>query len=91
MPPTDNNPDSNPESGPAAGKGGLNDLVKAESMIQLGIMLPAACFIGWLAGTWVDHHFGTSWAAIAGVLLGAVAGFIQIFRIASTYLNRGPR
>ena len=34
----------------------------------------------------VDHH-----QVIAGTLLGAVAGFVQIIRTASRYLNRSGR
>lgn len=69
------------------GKGALGELVKAESMIQLAIALPAGCVIGWLAGTWLDKHFHQTWISIAGILLGALAGFIQIFRTASRYLK----
>ena len=69
--------------------GALGDLVKAESMIQLAIALPAGCMIGWLAGAAVDKHFHTTWVGVVGILLGAVAGFIQIFRTASRYLKRG--
>jgi len=67
--------------------GALGELVKAESMIQLAIALPAGCVIGWLGGGWLDHHFHQSWMAITGILLGAAAGFIQIFRTASRYLK----
>jgi ATP synthase protein I len=67
--------------------GGLGDLVKAESMIQLAIVLPAACVIGWLGGSWLDEHFHQGWIGVAGILLGAVAGFLQIFRMASKYLR----
>ncbi len=71
------------------GKGGvLGDLVKAESMIQLALMLPAGCLIGALAGTWLDKHFHTGWMAVAGILLGAAAGFLQIYRTASRYMKR---
>jgi ATP synthase protein I len=69
--------------------GALGDLVKAESMVQLAIALPAGCLIGWLAGAAVDKHFHTSWVGVVGILLGAVAGFIQIFRTASRYLKKG--
>jgi len=69
--------------------GSLKDLVTAESMIQLALALPAGCLIGWLLGDALDHHFHTAWMGIAGILLGAVAGFVQIFRTASKYLNRG--
>ncbi len=74
-----------------AGKGGgsLGDLVKAESMIQLAIALPAGCVVGWLIGGWLDHHFHRSWMSIAGIVLGAVAGFVEMFVVASRYLRRG--
>jgi ATP synthase protein I len=68
-------------------KGALGELVKAESMIQLAIALPAGCLIGWLAGAWLDKHFHQGWIAIAGIVLGAVAGFVQIFVTASRYLK----
>jgi ATP synthase protein I len=70
------------------GKGSLGDLVKAESMIQLAIALPAGCVIGWLIGSWLDRHFHQGWISIAGIILGAVAGFVQIFTTASRYLKR---
>jgi F0F1-type ATP synthase assembly protein I len=69
------------------GKGALGELVTAESMIQLAIALPAGCVIGWLVGSWLDRHFHQSWISIAGILLGAVAGFVQIFRTASRFLK----
>jgi ATP synthase protein I len=69
------------------GKGALGELVKAESMIQLAIALPAGCVIGWLVGSWLDRHFHQSWISIVGILLGALAGFIQIFRTASRYIR----
>jgi ATP synthase protein I len=67
----------------------LGELVKAESMIQLAIALPAGCVIGWLIGAWLDRHFHQNWMGIVGILLGAVAGFMQIFVTASRYLKRG--
>ncbi len=70
-------------------KGALHDLVKAESMIQLAIALPAGCVIGWLLGSWLDKHLHQSWIGIAGIFLGAVGGFLQIFVTASHYLKRG--
>ena len=72
-----------------SGGGSLGDLVKAESMIQLAIALPAGCVIGWLIGSWLDQHFHQSWISIAGIVLGAVAGFMQMFVTASRYLRRG--
>lgn len=71
------------------GKGALGDLVKVESMLQLAIALPAGCLIGWLLGSFADRHFHQSWIGIAGLLLGAVGGFVQIVVLASRYLKRG--
>jgi F0F1-type ATP synthase assembly protein I len=68
--------------------GSLSEVVKAESMIQLAIALPAGCVIGWLAGGWADRHFHQHWIGITGILLGAVAGFMQIFRTASRFLSK---
>ena len=78
------NEDKAPSGG---GKGALGELVKAESMIQLAIALPAGCVIGWLLGSWLDRHFHQSWMSIVGILLGALAGFVQIFRTASRYMK----
>jgi F0F1-type ATP synthase assembly protein I len=69
--------------------GALGELVKAESMIQLAIALPAGCVVGWLAGSWLDHHFHQNWIGIVGIVMGAVGGFLQIFMTASRYLRRG--
>ncbi len=66
----------------------MNDLVKVESMMQLALALPAGCLIGWFAGDALDKHFHTGWMGVVGILLGAAAGFIQIFRTASRYLKR---
>ena len=71
------------------GFGGLGDLVRAESMIQLAIALPVGCFVGWFFGNLLDKHFHTGWMTIAGIALGAAAGFIQIYKTASGVLKRG--
>jgi F0F1-type ATP synthase assembly protein I len=71
-----------------SGKGkGFRDYVRAESMVMLALALPAGCFIGWLLGSLLDRHFHTAWIAIAGIVLGAAGGFMQIFRAASKYLK----
>jgi ATP synthase protein I len=82
----DDNTESNRQ--PKGRKGALGDLVRVETMIQLAIALPAGCLIGWLLGSWLDRHFQQHWIGIAGILLGAVAGFIQIFTMSARYLKR---
>jgi F0F1-type ATP synthase assembly protein I len=68
-------------------RGALGEVVKAESLIQLAIALPAGCLIGWLAGSWLDRHFHQGWMGIAGIVLGAIAGFVQIFTTAQRFLK----
>jgi F0F1-type ATP synthase assembly protein I len=76
-----------PPGEPGKKNGGLQDLVKAESMIQLAIAIPAGCLIGWAVGAWLDRHFHTEWIAITGIILGAIGGFLQIYRTAARFLK----
>ncbi len=69
--------------------GGLQDLVKAETMFQLALALPLGCLIGWFLGSLLDRHFHQSWMSITGIILGAVGGFLQIFNTAAKYMKRG--
>jgi F0F1-type ATP synthase assembly protein I len=71
------------------GGGVFGSLVQAESMIQLALALPAGCLIGWFIGMLLDHHFHTEWIQIVGILVGAVAGFVQIFTTASKIMKKG--
>jgi positive regulator of sigma E activity len=84
----DDRPGNDGGKGTGGGKGVLGDLVKAESMLQVAIALPAGCLIGWLAGSWLDRHFHQEWISIAGIVLGAIGGFIQIFTVASKFLKK---
>jgi ATP synthase protein I len=61
--------------------GPLQSLVRIESLIQLALLLPAAVVIGWAIGLALDHWLHQHWINILGLITGAVAGFIQIFRV----------
>ncbi len=61
--------------------GTLQSLVQVESLIQLALLLPAATVVGWLIGLGLDHWLHQHWIYIVGLLLGAAAGFVQIFRV----------
>ncbi len=69
--------------------GVFGSLVQAESMVQLALALPAGCLIGWFIGMLLDHHFHTDWIQVVGIIVGAVAGFVQIFTTASKFMKRG--
>ena len=56
--------------------------VEIEKYIQLGVLLPAATFIGWLIGHMLDLHFHSDWIYLVGLGFGIAAGFVQLFRVA---------
>ena len=47
---------------------------------QIGFILPVAVVVGWLAGAALDRWLHTKWLYLAGVILGSVAGFIELIR-----------
>jgi F0F1-type ATP synthase assembly protein I len=48
----------------------------------VGITLVLATLLGYAGGAWLDHRLGTEpvFSAV-GLLLGAAAGFVQLFRV----------
>jgi len=68
-------PDTKPDDG------GLASLIRAERLTQIAFILPAAVFIGWVLGVLLDKWLHQHWIYIVGIILGSVAGFIQIFRL----------
>ena len=71
--------------------GALGSLVQAESALQLALAIPSGCFVGLLIGYLLDKHFHTHWMGVFGMLLGAAAGFIQIFTALARMGKRGDR
>lgn len=61
--------------------GAMKSLVQVESLIQLALVLPIATVIGLLAGMGLDKWLHKHWIYIPGLILGAVAGFVHIFRV----------
>ena len=47
---------------------------------QLAFALPAATVVGWLIGAALDRWLHTTWLYLAGILLGIVAGFVELIR-----------
>jgi ATP synthase protein I len=69
----------------------LRDLAQAESVVQLALAVPVGCFVGLGVGYLLDRHFHTKWIVIAGMLLGAAGGFIQIFQFLTRPPKDGPK
>lgn len=55
-------------------------LVQAGEISQVAFVLPAATVVGWLVGAGLDRWLHTRWLWMAGLLLGIVAGFVDLIR-----------
>ena len=47
---------------------------------QLAFVLPATTFVGWVVGALLDRWLHTTWLYLLGLLLGIVAGFVELIR-----------
>jgi ATP synthase protein I len=46
----------------------------------VGLILPCAVVVGLLLGKLFDHWFHTRWLFLVGIIIGAIAGFVDIIR-----------
>lgn len=77
-----------PDSGSGSKRSsGVDAIVKAETGIQIALILPSSVVICWLIGAWADKHFHQSWISIVGVVFGAVSGLVYIIQ----YVIRADR
>ena len=60
-----------------------NGLVKAARYSEIGFIIPAAIFLGYILGRLLDRWLHTHWIFLAGVIFGAISGFVQMVRIAT--------
>jgi F0F1-type ATP synthase assembly protein I len=60
-----------------------NALVTAARYSEIGFIIPAAIFLGYVLGRLLDRWLHTHWIFIAGVIFGAVVGFVQMIRMAT--------
>lgn len=51
---------------------------------QLAVIFPAATVVGWLIGLALDHWLHTTWLYLVGLILGIIAGFVELIRIATS-------
>jgi len=54
--------------------------VQLANYSQLAFIFPAATVAGWLIGLVVDHWRHTTWLYLPGLILGIVAGFVELIR-----------
>jgi F0F1-type ATP synthase assembly protein I len=56
--------------------------VQLASYSQLAFIFPAATVAGWLIGVALDHWLHTTWLYLVGLILGIIAGFVELIRAA---------
>jgi ATP synthase protein I len=49
--------------------------------LNLALLLPISTFVGYLMGYGLDKLFHTTWIRFAFLVLGAVGGFLEAFRV----------
>jgi F0F1-type ATP synthase assembly protein I len=47
---------------------------------SLALLLPVSTFVGYGIGYWLGERFGAPWLQIVFLILGSVAGFVQLIR-----------
>jgi F0F1-type ATP synthase assembly protein I len=71
-----------PEDSPERQKKSV--LVQLANYSQLAFIFPAATVVGWLIGAALDHWLHTTWLYLAGLILGIVAGFVELIRLVTS-------
>jgi len=59
-------------------------LVQLANYSQLAFIFPAATVVGWLIGAGLDHWLHTTWLYLAGLILGIIAGFVELIRLVTS-------
>jgi ATP synthase protein I len=54
--------------------------VQLANYSQLAFVFPAATVAGWLIGLGFDHWLHTTWLYLVGLILGIIAGFVELIR-----------
>lgn len=51
---------------------------------QIAFIFPASTVAGWLLGVALDHWLHTKWLYLVGLIIGIIAGFIELIRLVNT-------
>jgi F0F1-type ATP synthase assembly protein I len=49
---------------------------------EIGFIIPAAVILGFFLGKLLDYWLHTHWIYLAGLIFGAVVGFVEMIRMA---------
>lgn len=51
---------------------------------ELAFIFPATTVAGWLIGLALDHWLHTTWLYLLGLIVGIIAGFVQLIRLVTS-------
>jgi F0F1-type ATP synthase assembly protein I len=54
---------------------------------EIGFIIPAAILLGYFVGKLLDYWLHTRWIYLAGLIFGAIVGFVQMIRMASASMK----
>ncbi|HWR36343.1 MAG TPA: AtpZ/AtpI family protein [Clostridia bacterium] len=69
-------------SEPAQGDDKQSPWVQIARYSEIGFTIPAAVLLGFFVGKALDYWLHTHWLYLAGVVFGAIAGFVSMIRMA---------
>jgi F0F1-type ATP synthase assembly protein I len=61
-----------------------NWILQLANYSQLAFIFPAATVVGWLIGAALDRWLHTTWLYLAGLILGIIAGFVELIRLVTS-------
>ena len=64
-------------------------LLQLANYSQLAFIFPAATVVGWLLGAGLDRWLHTSWFYLVGLILGIIAGFVELIRLVTSSESKG--
>lgn len=64
-------------------------IVQLANYSQLAFVFPAATVVGWLIGAGLDHWLHTTWLYLVGLILGIIAGFVELIRLVTSTESKG--
>lgn len=71
-----------PDESPERQKRSL--ILQLANYSQLAFIFPAATVVGWLIGAALDRWLHTSWLYLVGLILGIIAGFVELIRLVTS-------
>lgn len=56
-------------------------------VLQIGITMLVPILLCTVGGAWLDHHFRVNLLGLIGFVLGAAAGFQNVYRLVKKYIR----